>query len=59
MSDNNIIFSIISHSLSLGPPEVVAAAGVDHGVHAAVDPAKPGQDGEGHVWVGDTVGTDA
>ena len=46
-------------SRSLGPPEVVAAAGVDHGVHAAVDPAKPGQDGEGHVWVGDTVGTDA
>ena len=54
-----IILYISALSLSLGPPEVVAAAGVDHGVHAAVDPAKPGQDGEGHVWVGDTVGTDA
>ena len=41
------------------PSEVVAAAGVDHGVHAAVDPAKPGQDGEGQLRIGDTLWTDA
>ena len=40
------------------PPEVVAAAGVDHGVHGGVDPAQPGEDSEGELWVGDTVRAD-
>ena len=42
-----------------GPPEVVAAARVDDGVHAAVDPAQPSQDGEGQLWVGDAVRADS
>ena len=40
------------------PPEVVAAAGVDHGVHGGVDPAQPGEDGECELWVGDAAGAD-
>ena len=44
--------------LDLPPPEVVAAAGVDHGVHGGVDPAEPGEDGECELRVGDTVGAD-
>ena len=51
---------IISYLLSyLLPPEVVAAARVYHGIHAAVYPAKPGQDGKGQFRVSDTVWTDA
>ena len=41
------------------PSEVAAAAGVDHGVHRGVDPAQPGEDGEGELWVGDAAGADA
>ena len=40
------------------PPKVVAAAGVDDGVHGGVDPAQPGEDGEGELRVGDAVRAD-
>ena len=40
------------------PPEVVAAAGVDDGVHGGVDPAQPGEYGEGKLRVRDTVRAD-
>ena len=45
--------------LYLPPPEVVAAAGVDDGVHGAVAPAEPGQHGEGELGLGDAGGADA
>ena len=45
--------------LDLPPPEVVAAAGVDDGVHGAVAPAEPGQHREGQLGLGDAGGADA
>ena len=44
-------------SLVSSPSEVIAAAGVDHRVHGGVDPAQPGEDGEGQLRVSNAVWT--
>ena len=41
------------------PAELDAAAGIDDGVHAGVDPAEPGEDGEGDLRLRDAPGAQA